>query len=56
MWDLIVSFPDHCFSFYFSFRITLFLPPLGKTPDTNMFLVLEPIDVRSDWYLCLNVV
>ena len=26
MWDLIVSVPDHCLSFYFMWKIPFFLP------------------------------
>ena len=29
MWDLIVSVPDHCLSFYFSFRYPVLLPGLN---------------------------
>ena len=25
MWDLIVSVPDHCLSFYFRFRVNKFI-------------------------------
>ena len=38
MWDLIVSVPDHCLSFYFSFmRYLLFLSFFRKIPvfDAN---------------------
>ena len=32
MWDLIVSVPDHCLSFYFAGRVSLFLVSLVKLP------------------------
>ena len=36
MWDLIVSVPDHCLSFYFS--TMYWLPKLHKTPFKARFI------------------
>ena len=33
MWDMIVSVPDHCLSFYFVFRIYK-----NETPQENFFI------------------
>ena len=54
MWDLIVSVPDHCLSFYFSstslsyfcsYCITFTLSPLHDSPTFLFFLSIHPLSV-----------
>ena len=40
MWDLIVSVPDHCLSFYFGFP----LPPFPRT------MLLYPLEEEAEKY------
>ena len=37
MWDLIVSVPDHCLSFYFAMRVS-------DIPVNNLFEYFFPVD------------
>ena len=40
MWDLIVSVPDHCLSFYFNCSMVLAAPPQHGAESTRAFGLL----------------
>ena len=53
MWDLIVSVPDHCLSFYFKiFDEELFLKDLSE--ELSRFSFREP-DIENDLSLWYNI-
>ena len=38
MWDLIVSVPDHCLSFYFAYQSSLVVPCGGPKKSPRTFI------------------
>ena len=44
MWDLIVSVPDHCLSFYFTYEYTLLTDLFNLSPITNC-----AYDLKHTW-------
>ena len=51
MWDLIVSVPDHCLSFYFSFKLFLLVKLI--LVDFVTFLVICLFVFVSFCFVCL---
>ena len=58
MWDLIVSVPDHCLSFYFLQTSYLFLNLVGSwqnvTQTTPALPIYSPGETLSDKHYCLS--
>ena len=51
MWDLIVSVPDHCLSFYFSFQTFVFFQTIIYVRDWVDMILSRTVDQSSRFFL-----